>query len=162
MTIPYRAFVYADLDPASVIQLNKLNPAEIADVTNRLMAAILAGPGTAPTGAPWVGSVAVDAASGIPKLADLHAVVDTLVADWNSKYTLRFRADGTGPLAKDYPRHTSWRIVVINGYPVIVPNDDLYLAPNGTDPFDPYSLLAPNNYGLSGRLRIEVRLFEPT
>ncbi len=160
-TIPYRAFVYADLDVQSVQKLNTLTPAQIADVTTRLMAAVLAGPGTAPTGSPWVGNVTLDAAGGVPKLTDVHAIVDTLVADWNGKYTLQLRSTQTGPNAGDYPRNETWRWVIINGWPVLVPNHTLFRAPTGDTPFDPLTLIS-NNHGLSGRLRIEVRLFEPT
>jgi hypothetical protein len=51
--------------------------------------------------------------------------------------------------------------VLVNGWPVLVPNHTLFRAPDATEPFDPFAAL-PMNHGLTGRLRIELRLFEPT
>jgi hypothetical protein len=160
-TTPYRAFIYADLTKASVQKLNTLPPSEIARISRFLQNYIFAGQGRAPSEAPWVGEVPVEPLSGIPHMAVLHSVVDALVADWNMRYDLELRADSTGPDDDDYPRHETWRWVLINGWPVLVPNHTLFRAPDATEPFDPFAAL-PMNHGLTGRLRIELRLFEPT
>lgn len=160
-TTPYRAFVYADLTKASVQIFNTLPPSEISRISRFLQNYIFAGGGGAPKTPPWVGDIPVEPASGMPHLAIVHSIVDALIADWNSRYDLQLRADSTGADDNDFPRYETQRWVLIDGWPVLVPNYSLYLGPSGDTPFDPFAAL-PMNHGLSGRLRIEVRLFEPT
>jgi hypothetical protein len=158
-TTTYQAAIYADLTKASVLLLNTLAPAEISRVTKFLKTYLFAGGSGGPAGAPWSGTIALDPVSKVPVLPVVHALVDVLIDDWNTKYTMQLQGGSTGPEETDQALGETWRWRWENGALVWVPNYTLTRQGEST-PFDPYAAM-PANPGLSGRLRLEVQIAQP-
>ncbi|MCA8942450.1 MAG: hypothetical protein KDB80_07790, partial [Planctomycetes bacterium] len=144
MLANYAVALTVELTPHSVPRLAALSAAEQQRVADHIDTVLFDPLGAPPTGAPWTGTIPIDGATSSIVFADVYAVMNTVVADWNSKYTLQFQTGSAGTDPTSRPLNNTLKWVYINGEWIRVPNASMFLAPNATSPYDPLVNLRDN------------------
>lgn len=150
---PYTASLHADLEHSSARAFRSYSSTKQAEIIAAVEYWLFAGVSVPPTGGLWTGSIEVVDTPDGPALdaAEVDALEDLLVADWNSRYTVKMR------VIRGKARDSTLTLVWRDGVPYLVPNDRL-AEPYGSA-YDPYREI-PSELGkdLQGCLRIAIEI----